>query len=153
MVEALLVPGALEPVVRRPAVVDHSTIVVAPQDGPGHGAAAGEVDAEEAVQAARDLAVGESALLVQLDDGRLSVGTQLGSGGPQGIGGLQRVPALEALLAVAAAADMDVELAPDRAARDLDLVLVGDVGFLDGPAAVGAGERQRCLVDFVDGGG
>jgi hypothetical protein len=54
---------------------------------------------------------------------------------------------------MAAAADMDVELALDRAARDLDLVLVGDVGFLDGPAAVGAGERQRCLVDFVDGGG
>jgi hypothetical protein len=63
------------------------------------------------------------------------------------------VPALEALVAAAAAADMDVELALDGAARDLDLVLVGDVGFLDGPAAAGAGPRQRCLVDFVDVGG
>ena len=100
--------------------------------------AAAEVDAEEAVQAAGDLAVGESALLVQLDDGRLRVGTQLGSGGPQGIGGLQRVPALEAPVAAAAANDMDVELAMDGPARDLDLVLVRDVGFLDRPAALGA---------------
>src|SRR6516162_10490837 len=48
---------------------------------------------------------------------------------------------------------MDVELAMDGAARDLDLVLVGDVGFLDRPAAAGAGPRQRGLVDFVDVGG
>ena len=61
--------------------------------------------------------------------------------------------ALEALVAAAAAADMDVELAMDGAARDLDLVLVGDVGFLDEPAATWAGIGQGCLVDFVDVGG
>src|SRR5215470_15158723 len=44
VVEALLVPGVLEPVVRRPAVVDHGAVVVEPQDGLGHGAAAGRVD-------------------------------------------------------------------------------------------------------------
>jgi hypothetical protein len=48
---------------------------------------------------------------------------------------------------------MDVELAMNGAARDLDLVLAGDVGFLDGPAAAGAGLRQRGLVDFVEVGG
>jgi hypothetical protein len=77
----------------------------------------------------------------------------LGGGGTQGAGGLQRVAALESLVAAAAAADMDVELAMDGAARDLDLVLVGDMGFLDRPAALGAGLRQRCLVDFIDVGG
>jgi hypothetical protein len=61
--------------------------------------------------------------------------------------------ALQALVAAAATADMDVELAMDGAAWDLDLVLLRDVGFLDRPAAAGAGLRQRCLVDFVDVGG
>jgi hypothetical protein len=60
------------------------------------------------------------------------------------------VPALEALVAAAAAADMDVELAVDGAARDLDLILVGDVGLLDGPAASGAGFGQGRFVGFVD---
>jgi hypothetical protein len=63
------------------------------------------------------------------------------------------VPALQALVAAATAADVDVELAVDRAARDLDLVLMGDVGLHDRPAAAGAGLRQRRLVDFVDEGG
>jgi hypothetical protein len=57
---------------------------------------------------------------------------------------------LEALVAAPAAADVDVELAMDGAARDLDLVLVRDVGFLDRPAAAGARLGQGRLVDFVD---
>jgi hypothetical protein len=44
VVEALLVPGALEPVVRRPAVVDHRADIVEPQDGLGDGAAAGRMN-------------------------------------------------------------------------------------------------------------
>src|SRR5215470_15009416 len=44
VLHALLVPGVLELVVRRPAVVDHRAAVVEPQDGFGHGAAAGGVD-------------------------------------------------------------------------------------------------------------
>jgi hypothetical protein len=63
------------------------------------------------------------------------------------------VASLETLVAAAAAAAMDVELAMDGAARDLDLVLVRDVGFLDRSATAGASLRQRCLVDFVDVGG
>ncbi len=44
VLQTLLVPGVLELVVRRPAVVDHGAVVVEPQDGLGHGAAAGRVD-------------------------------------------------------------------------------------------------------------
>src|SRR5262249_36318280 len=44
VVEALLVPGVLELVVRRPAVVDHGAVVVEAQDGLGHGTAARRVD-------------------------------------------------------------------------------------------------------------
>jgi hypothetical protein len=48
------------------------------------------------------------------------------------------------------AADVDVELAMDGAARDLDLVLARDVGCLNGPAASGAGFGQGRFVGFVD---
>jgi len=41
VLQTLLVPGVLELVVRRPAVVDHGAVVIEPQDGLGHGAAAG----------------------------------------------------------------------------------------------------------------
>jgi hypothetical protein len=44
VVEALLVPGVLEQVVWRPAVVDHGAAVLATQDGVSHRAAAGRVD-------------------------------------------------------------------------------------------------------------
>ena len=44
VVEALLVLRLLELVVRRPTVVDHGAVIVEPQDGRRHGAAAGRVD-------------------------------------------------------------------------------------------------------------
>src|SRR5262249_25210212 len=44
MVEALLVPGILELIVRGPAVVDHGPAVVEAQDSLGHTAAAARVD-------------------------------------------------------------------------------------------------------------
>jgi hypothetical protein len=47
-------------------------------------------------------------------------------------------------------ADVDVELAVDRLAGDLGLVLLLDVGLLERPAAVGTGLGQRGLVDLVD---
>jgi hypothetical protein len=143
------VPGVLELVVRRPAVVDHGAAVVEPQDGLGHGTAAGRVDdvggdlrpdqrmqpgrvpthapaglvghhpvglthgladglvdrlapgggpqdgvgaaaptepnAEEALQAAGDLAVREPALLVEFDDGGLGIGSKLSRGGSESV--------------------------------------------------------------------
>src|SRR5262249_13545612 len=51
--------------------------------------------------------------------------------------------------------EVDVELAVDRPARDLDLELVGDVGFVERAAAVRAAVRQGRLMDLIDlvGGG
>src|SRR5262249_45928837 len=85
--------------------------------------------------------------------GRLRVGAELGRGRPQGVGGLERVPALEAPAAVRALADVDVEPAMSGPARDLDLVLLIDVGFLDRAATTGttgAVLRQGGFVDLVD---
>src|SRR5262249_62060899 len=44
VLEAVLVAGVVELVVRGPAVVDHGAVVVEPQDGLGHAPAAGRVD-------------------------------------------------------------------------------------------------------------
>src|SRR5262249_8262509 len=203
VVEALLMPGVLELVIGRPAVVDHSAVVVEPQDGLGHGAAAGRVDdvgsglrsgqrvqpgrgsahppaglvgnhpfglphgladglvnwlaargstqhgvdaaaptepnAEEAFQAAGDLAVGEAALLVEFNDSSLGIGPELHSGGPKGIGRLQGMAPLNAALALAALAAVDVKSPVNGLPRKLGLELTGEVGFVEGAAAVGAG--------------
>ncbi len=57
---------------------------------------------------------------------------------------------LDAATALAALADVDVELPVDGLARDLDLELLGDVGLVEGAATVGAGVGQRGLVDHVN---
>ena len=57
---------------------------------------------------------------------------------------------MNAALALATLTDVDVELPVDGLARDLDLELLGDVGFVERTAAVGAGVGQGCLVDLVD---
>ena len=57
---------------------------------------------------------------------------------------------LNTAFAVAAPADVDVELAVDGLARDLDLVLLGYVRLVERAAAVGAGVGQGRLVDLVD---
>ena len=49
-----------------------------------------------------------------------------------------------------APADVDVELAVDGLARDLDLELLGDVGLVEGAAAGEADVGQGRLVDLVD---
>jgi hypothetical protein len=65
------------------------------------------------------------------------------------------MPALNASVALPALADGDVELPGDRLVRTLDLILVIDVGFVDGTAAVGAARRQRRFEELIDcwGGG
>jgi hypothetical protein len=60
------------------------------------------------------------------------------------------VAPLDPAVAPAALADVDVELAVDGLARDLDLELLGDVGLVQGAAAVGAGVGQGRLVDLID---
>src|SRR5262249_39546779 len=129
--------------------VDRLATSGGPQDGVD-AAATTERDAEKALQAAGDLAVRQAALLVQFDDGGLGVGSELGGSGAEGIGRLQGMAPLDAATAVAALPDVDVELPVDGLARDLDLELLGDVGFAERAAAVGAGVGQGRLVDLVD---
>src|SRR5205814_561612 len=131
---------------------------LAPGSGPQDGvdaAAAAERDAEKALQAAYDLPVRQTALLVEFDDGGLGVRSKLGCGGAESVGGLQGMAPLNTAVALAALADVDVELPVDGLARDLDLELLGDVGFVERAAAAGADIGQWCLVDLVDlvGGG
>jgi hypothetical protein len=57
---------------------------------------------------------------------------------------------LNPAVALTALPDMDVELAVNRLARDLDLELLGDVGFVQGAATIGANVGQGCLVDLID---
>ena len=97
-----------------------------------------------------DFAMGQAALLVEIDDGCLGIGSELGSGGTQGVGSLQRMAALNPALALPTTADMHVELAVNRPAWNLDLVLVIDAGFLDGSAAVRASLGKRRLIGFID---
>jgi hypothetical protein len=113
-------------------------------------AGATEVDTKQALQAAGDFAVRQATLFVQLDNSRLGIRSQLGGGSAEGIGGLQGMASLHAAMTLRALADVDIELAVNRLARDLDLELLGDVGFVEGSAAVGADVGQECLVNFVD---
>jgi hypothetical protein len=57
---------------------------------------------------------------------------------------------LHPAVALTALTDVDVELPVDGLARDLDLELLSDMGFVEWPAAVGAAFGQGRLVDLVD---
>jgi hypothetical protein len=94
--------------------------------------------------------VRQAALLVQFDDRGLGVGSQLGGGSAEGVGRLQGMAPLNAATTLAALTDVDVELAVNGLARDLDLELLGDMGLVEGAATVGAGVGQGRLVDLVD---
>src|SRR6516225_12478523 len=98
-------------------------------------------DAEQALQDTANLAVGQSRLLVQLDDCGLSVRPQLRGGSSQSVRGLQRMAALDSAATLLTTADVDVELAVDWLSWDLDLILLIDVSLFDRAAAVGAGIR------------
>ena len=113
-------------------------------------AAAAQADAEQALEDPTDFAVGQARLFVEIDNGRLGIGSELGGGGSQGIGRLQRMSALHAAVAVPAAADVHVELAVNGLARNLDLILLVDVGLLHGAATVRAGLGEWGLIGFID---
>jgi hypothetical protein len=51
---------------------------------------------------------------------------------------------------MATLAEVDVELPVDGLARDLNLELLGDLGLVERPAAVGASVWQGRLVCFID---
>src|SRR5437867_1121040 len=92
----------------------------------------------------------QAGVLVEIDNCRLGIGAKLRGRGPEGIGGLQRMPSLQAALTTVAPADVDIELAMDGLAWDLDLILLLNVGFLDGTAAIRTALRQGSLIGFVD---
>src|SRR5262249_7433872 len=52
--------------------------------------------------------------------------------------------------ALTALADVDVELPVNGLTRDLHLELLGNMGFVERAAAIGADLGQQCLVDLVD---
>jgi hypothetical protein len=113
-------------------------------------AAATETDTKQTLQAARDFTVRQATLFIQLDDGRLSIRSQLGRGSTEGIGCLQGMASLRATLALTAVADMNAELPVNGLAWDLHLKLLGDVSFVEWAAAVGANVGQGRLVNLVD---
>jgi hypothetical protein len=57
---------------------------------------------------------------------------------------------LNAAVTLTASADMNVELAANGLARDLNLELLGDASLVDRPAAIGANVWQGRLVGFID---
>jgi hypothetical protein len=57
---------------------------------------------------------------------------------------------LNPTVAVTTLAGVNVELSVDRLARNLNLVLLSDVGFVKGTATFRAGIWQGCLVNLVD---
>jgi hypothetical protein len=92
----------------------------------------------------------EPALLVEFNDSSLRIGSELSGSGAEGVGRLQGMPPLNPPVAQPTLADVDVELAVDGLARDLDLELLGNVGLVEWAGAVGAAIGQRRLVDLVD---
>jgi hypothetical protein len=89
--------------------------------------------------------------LVERHESGVRVGAELISRRPPRVGLLQRMPALHAPAAAAAGPDVDRELAVDRLAGDLGLVLPVGVCFLDVPAPTGRTRlRQRGLVPLID---
>jgi hypothetical protein len=60
------------------------------------------------------------------------------------------VASLDALAAITAAADVNIELTDDGSARDFGLVLLADRSFLNGAATMRASVGKGRLMDFVD---
>src|SRR5438094_10257093 len=87
---------------------------------------------------------------VEQSNGRHAVRPQLGSRGTEGIGGLQSMPSLHTLTTILAVTDVNVELALDRFARDVHLILGHHHSLLDVATAMRASFRQRRLVGLVD---
>jgi hypothetical protein len=109
-----------------------------------------ETDTEKAFQAARDFAVRQATLFVQLYNGRLGIRSQLGGGGTESVRSLQGMASLNPAVALTALADVDVKLAVKGFAWNLHLELLGDVRFVEGAAAIRADMRQGRLMNLVD---
>ena len=130
-------------------LVDRLAAFGGTQDDMG-AAAARQADAEQRLKNAADLAVRHAGLLVEFDDGGLSIGAKLCCCRAERVGSLQGMPALHAPSALLATADVNVELPVNRSTRDLDLILLIDVRLFDVTTAVGTFVGQRRVMDLID---
>src|SRR5271154_4732272 len=110
-----------------------------------------DVDAVGFLEVVGDLAIGQAATLVEIDNTGLGVRPELAGSGAGGIGRLQGMPATDTLAASLAAALVDAKFATDRPGGDVGLELFIDVVILTQfAAAIGASLGQRRFEDFVD---
>ena len=113
-------------------------------------AATRQADTEQGLKDAADFTMRHAGLLVEFNDGGLSIGAKLGGRGAERIGSLQGMSALHASSALLATADVNVELTMNGPTRNLDLVLLVDVCLVNRAAAIGTSVWQRRFVGFVD---
>ena len=114
-------------------------------------AARRDSEPEAVTQQRRDLLERYADVLVQEHNQGHGTGPEVHIGGPQRVGRLQRMPALDAAATGDAPADVHVE-APDDRPPDgqIFLILRGDAGALDRAATVRAGGGKRGLVSLID---
>ena len=106
--------------------------------------ARGDVQAERVAQQVGDLRQRRAHHRVQLDHQRGDAGTELRAGRAQGVGSLQRVPALHAPLTLRAVADLDIEAAHERTHRgQVFLILLFHARHGNGAAAIRTRRRDR----------
>src|SRR5262249_26956352 len=115
-----------------------------------HAGAACQGDPQQRLEDPSHLDVRQAISLVQRNHSGLGIGAKLTGGCPQGVGGLQRVAALEPTAAAGATAEVDVELADMGPTWDFRLILLADLRFLDGSAAVRASSGQGSLQNLID---
>ena len=113
-------------------------------------AARRDSEPEAVTQQRRDLLERYADVLVQEHNQGHGTGPEVHIGGPQRVGRLQRMPALDAAATGDATADVHVE-APDDRPHDgqIFLILRGDAGALDRAATVRAGGGKRGLVSLI----
>lgn len=135
--------GLHEPVIRRCGVLAQS------QHRAADSAATG-LQPIAMVQHLGDVRVGEAQLLGQLCGQRDRLRPQLDVRRAEGVGRLQRMPALHVPAAVPAVADLHIEPAHDGAPHDVFLKLWPGVGGHDPAPAAITRRRQRHLDRLVD---
>src|SRR5262245_7236729 len=120
-----------------------------PQHDPDAGAAR-QADAEEALENGRHLAMRQAEGLVQRGDGSLGVRADLAGACAQGVGGLERMPPLDAPAAATTTADLNVELANQGASGDFRLILSGNLGLPNGTATMRTSVGKSGVEDFIN---
>ena len=116
-----------------------------------HQAACGDGQAEALAEECGDLAERQPQLLVEDDRERDGGGPQLRGGGAEGIGGLQRMAALDAPAAVGALPNRDVKRSHPRSNdREIFLILRRMARQHDVPAARRTRRWQRGRVGLID---